>query len=74
MKKLLSLSAVLLILASCKKQYTCECTTTTFNSTTGATYYSKDRSTYKERTREKAQNACVAKSAGSLGRSCVIIN
>lgn len=73
MKNLLYISFLLISLSSCKKNFRCECTLT--NTATGS-YINTESNTYKERKREDAQSACVAKSNTdpSTTKKCVIVN
>ena len=77
MKKQLALVLSTLILISCKKEFTCECNQQQTSTTNGVLKieYQKSYSTYKERTREKAQSACDGKSKTSVkDTACTIIN
>lgn len=75
MKKVLLVGAVALLgLASCKKDYTCECTVSTDMTSIGGEKSSSTMSTTIHDTKSKATTACEAASASSTysKSTCVI--
>lgn len=66
----------LIIFASCKKSYQCDCSNYTVKTNGQTQYVSTKSNTYKERKRADAQSACVAKSMTTTSdiTTCTIIN
>lgn len=72
MKKVVLLITFFFFFVSCKKSYQCDCSTYDAQ----GYYISTKTNTYKEKNRERAQTACIAKSNVAQVETikCVIVN
>ncbi len=72
MKKTLIVLGVSIFLFSCKKNYQCDCS----HFDQYGNYKNTEKSNYKEKSRDKAQSACAAKSNVSTydTKTCTIVN